>query len=317
VRAKVMRTDLPEPKRFAHTPYADGVRPFSIGLKPVDPHDWLTPDGDLSAQLTEKHAILDTAGMDAFQAEPGTYAAQAEAANRIVEHLTTRCPATWRVGPDGAVTIRAGGSAITADPAAWRDAPLAFAARLVQDDLVLMRRGETGYRMVAAAVCFPSSWSLADKFGADMARIHANVPGYPGVMAGRVDRIFHHLGAGAPLQRTNWSIYGDDRLRHSLDKAAPVYSDTRAATPPEAMFIRCERQTLTRLPASGDILFTIRIHVDPIAALKAEADGPRLAAGLAERLAGLDADQLHYKGLTAARDDLVQVLRAIAAEGRL
>ena len=39
--------------------------------------------------------------------------------------------------------------------AAWEGAPLELAGRLVQEDLCLMQRGDAGYRLVAAVLCFP------------------------------------------------------------------------------------------------------------------------------------------------------------------
>ena len=50
------------------------------------------------------------------------------------------------------------------------------------------------------------------------------------------------------------------------------FGDVEAAA---RAFIRVERQTLRKLPVTGDILFTIRIHLDPMAALRepSGADG--------------------------------------------
>ena len=62
-------------------------------------------------------------------------------------------------------------------------------------------------------------------------------------------------------------------------------------------FIRIERQTLRKLPATGFILFTIKVLLDPLAALGRHPEGPALARGLKARLQQLDAAQLAYKGL--------------------
>ena len=78
-------------------------------------------------------------------------------------------------------------------------------------------------------------------------------------------------------------------------------------------FIRVERQTLRKLPLSGDILFTIRIHLDPLAVLARHPDRAALAAAFAAQVAALDIQQLDYKGLTADRDRLVEALQGIAA----
>ena len=74
----------------------------------------------------------------------------------------------------------------------------------------------------------------------------------------------------------------------------------------------CERQTLRRLPQSGDILFTVRVHVDPIAAFSGHASGRALARALHDQLASLSGAQLAYKGIVEARERLLAALLAIA-----
>mgnify|MGYP000846223527 CR=1 FL=1 len=38
--------------------------------------------------------------------------------------------------------------------------------------------GEGGWRLAAGSLCFPSSWSLVEKFGKPLQDIHAPVPGF-------------------------------------------------------------------------------------------------------------------------------------------
>src|SRR5919205_916624 len=59
-----------------------------------------------------------------------------------------------------------------------QEPPLECASRLVQEDLVLMARHDSGWQLAAASLCFPSTWVLAEKFGRDMDGIHKPVPGY-------------------------------------------------------------------------------------------------------------------------------------------
>ena len=153
-----------------------------------------------------------------------------------------------------------------------------------------------------------------------MSTIHQPVPGFgPGTRnAGLIDRMFDKLQVGHPVERFNWSIQSGDALYHPLsnveriDRATgrPIrFPDAAAAV---AAFVRVERQTLRKLPVSGDILFTIRIHLDPMALLKSRPDRAALASSFAEQLLALDGEQLDYKGLTADRDRLVEALRGIA-----
>ena len=79
-------------------------------------------------------------------------------------------------------------------------------------------------------------------------------------------------------------------------------------------FIRVERQTLRRLAGSGDIVFTIRIFLDPMAVLATQPERRQLALSLAAQLDELDGSQLDYKGLAVDRDRLVADLRGMAAD---
>jgi hypothetical protein len=101
--------------------------------------------------------------------------------------------------------------------------------------------------------------------------------------------------------------------RQRIDRATMRPSNFPDSDIAAHAFIRVERQTLRKLPASGDILFTIRIYLDPLSVLAKSPDRKALAAAFAGQLAALDVDQLDYKGLTADRDRLVELLHAMAA----
>lgn len=290
---------------LAYTPYDGSRQPFTIGLAPLDPQRWIEPDERLAADLNEKEELFADSLAAVFAAEPSSADGQAEALAALAAHLAERHPMTHRRTADGMDLPALGRSVRFGDGPA-----LLAAARLVQDDLVLMRRGEAGWRLAAAALCFPSSWSLAEKFGGTLDDIHAQVPGYP-AMAVRMARIFDNLKPGIPVWRLNWSIYPDAGLHHPEPRQTAVghFDDPGAEA-----FVRVERQTLTRLPATGDILFTIRVLVDPFTAFASHPDGRRLAAGLRQQLIGLDAAQLGYKALGRHRDALAERLAALAGD---
>jgi hypothetical protein len=124
-----------------------------------------------------------------------------------------------------------------------------------------------------------------------------------------IARMFDHLRPEMPVLRWNWSLFGDDRLHHP---EASHPDRPRFGTSAETAFLRAERQTLRRLPASGDILFTIRIYVDPIEALGRSEDGRAVAAAMVRHLEELSEAQLDYKGLLREREVLVRRLREIA-----
>ena len=298
-----------------HTPYDGSSKLFSIGLKPLDPADWIEVDGYLLPYLAEKHRLYDEIPERVFVEEDGTRDAQQEVLDLLGAHLLERFPETHRLGGSGVEVVGAANRL----PASLADAPLAKASQLVQEDLILMRRGDSGWRLVAGSLCFPSSWSLLEKFGKPLQDIHAPVPGFgPGTRpAELINRMFDGL-QGQAVERYNWSIQSDNALYHPLSDLQRIDRATNRPTRfPDGdidahAFIRVERQTLRKLPVSRDILFTIRIHLDPLAVLARHPDRAKLAASFAAQLEALDLAQLDYKGLTSDRDRLIAVLNHMA-----
>lgn len=293
-----------KPPGFVHTPYDGSSKPFTIGMSKLDPKDWIEVDEHLPRYLKEKERLLAEDRDQVFREEIETRGAQQEVLGMLAEYLPARFPETYRRDGDVIEIVPANARVNIADDS---EAPLLRAHRLVQEDLVLMRNGEGGYRFAAGGVAFPSSWSIADKFGKTLDGLHVPVPGYADLMAGRINRIFDHLKPDQPVARFGWSLYADDDLTHRVPKPRPE------GWPGEGLgaFIRLERQTLRRL-STGDILFTIRIHIDPIAALKGHPDGGRLAAGIRADILGLSDSQAAYRGLGRSRDAIVRALDAIA-----
>ncbi|MCV0425746.1 MAG: DUF3445 domain-containing protein [Roseibium sp.] len=287
---------------FRHTPYDGSSLPFAVGLKPIEEGSWLEPDFFLDGHLSEKERLIALDRESVFRNEDDTAAAQEEVRDLIVGNLVRFHGNTHQfvTGSDQVV--------IGTRQVSLENLPALLAvSRIVQEDLVLMRHGPDGYRLVAASLCFPSSWSLSEKFGRSMAGIHETVPGFNGGRMGQmVARLFENLKPDQLLCRFNWSFHPDGDLHH------PYPKNMRFETPESALarlYLRVERQTLRRLPQTGDILFTIKIHHDPLAALEHSEDRSRLAEGLKTQLLSLRRDQLAYKGLAETREALVSALK--------
>ncbi|MBN9307089.1 MAG: hypothetical protein BGO82_07135 [Devosia sp. 67-54] len=280
-----------------HTPYDGSSKLFRIGLGPLDPAEWIDVDDRLHAYLDEKQLLWRERPDEVFAAEAGTEAAQAEVLALLLAHLPARFPGRYRRDGD-AMHIAPGRVVPLADGAP----PLWTAARLVQEDLVLMRRAPAGWRLAAASLSFPSSWALADKIGRPIDEVHAPVPGFGGGTrnAELIARMFDNLRPETPMLRWNWSLYGDERLFHpeTADAGARRFGVGERADP---VVLRSERQTLRRLPESGDIVFTIRIAVEPLATLERHSRRHEIAAALIAQIEALRPDELAYKGLSAER----------------
>ena len=282
-----------------HTPFDGSSKPFTIGLKPLDPAEWIEVDGRLRAYLDEKDRVSQRAPEQVFAAEPGSFDAQREVLDMLAAHLPARFPDIYRPNGTAVDILPAFRRADLLSPLP----PLLTAASLVQEDLVIMAKGEDAWRLSAASLCFPSSWHLREKFGRPLHEVHAPVPDFgEGTRhAGMIERIFDNLRPEQPVIRWNWSIHDDDALFHP--PIGRPYDFAGGA------FLRLERQTLRKLPKTGAILFTIRIHLNPLEVLANHP--PELAAQLAGQLAAMNPAQLAYKGLTAQRDHVLARLAAV------
>ncbi|MBV7259753.1 heme-dependent oxidative N-demethylase family protein [Erythrobacter crassostreae] len=134
--------------------------------------------------------------------------------------------------------------------------------------LLTKRAGEDVYRLIGAAVAWPSDWHPKDKIGLPLRALHAPIAGYEEHLATGVDRFMDTLKPGAIYGRCNWFVAPTDKrcwLARELPEHAFAHVTPQNAG--ETLFVRSERQTLRRLPETGAILFTIGIYVEPLGSL--------------------------------------------------
>jgi len=230
-----------------YLPFLSGPASLAPGLKPIPAENLIAPDTEAEVWLPEKRRIMKERRADVFVSRlPEKMLA--EAADYVTRHLP---------------------------PAAegW-PTPLEAAAARVSDDLCLLQRGKDGlWCLEAASLVAPTFWLLSEKAGQPLGGLHDPVPDANPGLVSRIARMFDALRPGQVLERFNWTVQaGDARF---TPRAVPLKA-LAAATPEEAaldvLHLRVERQTISKLPDSGLLLFTIRIAVDPLAAALSSPD---------------------------------------------
>jgi hypothetical protein len=280
-----------------------------MGIKALDLAEWIEIDERFAAQLAERRALLDERANEVLAALPESEPGQRELLELLLDHLPARFPQHYR-RLEGRIENRIIGESFALE--AWHDAPLALAGRLVQEDLCLMQRSVTGYRLVAAVLCFPAHWRLADKLGRPLETIHAPVPGFGERLAAPVDRFFASIQVARPVWRVNWSLVDQPTLflpPEHRGHPQPISAE-QAGT---QLWLRVERQTLRRLARSGDVVFGIHTHVDP---LHDAIDSPAAAQALAARIREMPDAMARYKSILPIRAPLLAWLdRRAEAQG--
>lgn len=240
-----------------------------VGVRPLDLAEWLPHDAEVAPTIAMKRQLLATRRDEVVALHPGGDAAAEEAARLVAEWAGATLAAT---GIDALVE----------------------ASLLVADDLTVLAPNEAGELVfVAGVVCSPSRWRLADKMGQPMLAVHEPVSRYAEHIGAAVDATLSRLSVERPLWRSNWTLEDHPALFQPEPPARPLVED------PALLWIRMERETLRRLPASGGVLFTIRGFQQPLPDYV--ADRPERASTLAALVERLPDDLARYKSVLAYR----------------
>ena len=274
---------------------------LKLGLRTRSEAEWL-PSNDLfgnqaarAEQIALKTQLLAKHHQDVFSAMPNTNAAGDEVLAMVRQHLTTYHDHHAHNDPPYD-DYRHHDSIASADAGLH---PLDRAARLVPEDLLLLTpfpesatddTTTVKWHLVAASLCFPAHWVLAEKMGKPLATIHSPVPHYYERLAGPVDRFFDKMTIGPISSRMNWS------LQIGTNLFTPHRAQRQAAADDldnHQLCLRLENQTLRKLPQTGFVLFTIRTHIEPVSRWK---HTPNAIDDLAKMLNNMSREFQSYKG---------------------
>lgn len=217
------------------------------GIQPVQGRDWLRVDEAYGGQMALRDRLIAAQPEVVHATLPRAEAAADELYRTVIDWLAGEPGFTL----SGSKVTRPDGVIVPLDPAR----PLLTLGRLVQQDLCLMQSDGAEYDLTAAILCFPASWTLAQKIGRPMTGIHQPVEIYDETLAARVHRLFTAIRPEQPLWRMNFFTYDSFHLHHPR-----VEGDWRRQ-PTGRSYVRCERQTLLRLPETQAVLFAIHTIV--------------------------------------------------------
>ncbi len=230
--------------RIPYDARAERVLP---GISPLDPDRWILCDEAYAGQMARKLQLLDERPEDVLALDDAARPAAEELLDAVLAALPPgfECNDSHVRCPDGR------------EVAVDRSAPMHVLAQIVQEDLCLMEKRGDEHVLTAAALCFPASWKLSEKFLRPLIRIHDPVPEYGPDLAKRVQRLFDGIRAGRPMWRFNALHYADPELFQPRSEADP----RQKGDPKDRPYLRSERQCLVRLPKTQAVVFSIHTYV--------------------------------------------------------
>ncbi len=214
----------------------------------MEPGDWLRVDDAFGDQMALRDALILAKSGDVHAMLPSAEAAAQECLDLVLAH----CSDHKRYDVTDADVIRPDGVKI----AISFEAPLLTIGRLVQEDICILLPSDAGHVLSAAILCFPASWTLHEKIGKPLPAIHQPVAEYDDQISRRVQRLFDGVKVEQPMWRGNALTYASPELFHPRREA-----DGHRPTTEAPNYLRSERQTITRLPETGAVVFAIHTYL--------------------------------------------------------
>jgi dimethylamine monooxygenase subunit A len=187
--------------------------------------------------------------------------------------------------------------------------PMEYITRQSQGDFCIVDQRDNNLWMDAGIATTQADWSLDFDIGMNFMEWHGPVPlaHQMGVFE-RALKFLLNLQQGKPVRRLNWTMTINPRLDTSPENYHKWGSDRMTVTPEnvgQKVHLRCELQSLWRLPRSNAILFVIRCYLLKMGEL---VEVPKWGRRFPRVLKSLPPELVDYKGLTRFRDMTVDWL---------
>ncbi|HEY5822942.1 MAG TPA: DUF3445 domain-containing protein [Cyclobacteriaceae bacterium] len=193
--------------------------------------------------------------------------------------------------------------------------PLDWVGRQIQEDLLILNQQLI---LIAGSLCFPSGWDLDGKMNKNFFDIHGPLPSLTNVIIETANKFIERIPIGKAFQRNNWGFRITDQLdlsaRHTANYQSllsKISSEMNEDNAGEKIFVRVEHQTLSRLPKSGMVLFTIHTIQNK---LSEEVKDKARAKTMYSFLSSVPEKLLEYKVMTPFVPALLNYLKIKSAD---
>ena len=195
--------------------------------------------------------------------------------------------------------------------------PLLQLSYLIEEDFMLLDELGGTPRITAASNAYSTSGRLVASVGHDVAWAHEPVPQLTQKLGGRINQVLGSIHPNNPCERFNWQLtpmatvffpHDDPHAANAAAMHAVVetlrHDPSRAG---ELLWIRVERQTLSRLPESNAVAFSLHTYSDPLSCVQSDMEGVRAILAL---LKNYSEERWKYSEMDIVREPLMTWLEA-------
>ncbi|KAH7062686.1 hypothetical protein B0J12DRAFT_592031 [Macrophomina phaseolina] len=268
----------------------------TMGIQKRTRSEWIRIDRGYLARLEERRPLLrEKADFTIGTGEAVNPAIEELYEEIMIKYLPARFPTMFRRRGAKVVENLATGATYPLSTKGLTHAQmLQHMGENVEEDFYFMCPDADGqFRLRGYVACFPGGFLSPARVGESVREIHKPVPGYDQKLGLSVDRYFSRMKPGDFIGRMNWSLQvdGADLFRTEGNNYYPEkdqeVEDIKYNPPLSECFLRVEHQTLTALPRSRAIIFTVRSYMTPLHQVRAEGDGNALADAIESMPEGL------------------------------
>ncbi|KAI1205286.1 uncharacterized protein F4807DRAFT_443460 [Annulohypoxylon truncatum] len=283
-----------EPQKF---------RPFkpiyhiTMALRSTTPSDLIVIDRNYQSRLKERQLVMEKHEKHTLGCMPyGVEAVREVYSYLLGEYLPARYP-TLFTRDNKSFRNSVTGAILPLLPPEDPITALRNLGQTVEDDMFFLRETPDGHQSTAFVCCCPSGFDPAAKIGKLLKDIHGPVPSYDKI-GPSMERYFSRLEVGKSGSRVNWSVTTNSELfnvsGNHVNEGDQVEEDMDVDI--EKAWLRMELQTMTRMPKTRAILFSIKTYLCPVKDIKAEGLGHELADAIEGLKRGNAPGMWVYKG---------------------
>lgn len=244
-----------------------------------DPDWWVELEKNYHQTMAARQELLKKYPANVMFNHPCSELACRELMEMVLQFITKRYPQFFCLERENTVLVN---KLLNSTTDLLSTPPLTVIFDNVPEDYALMLRNEQDglYYLRAAVVCSSVGWDIGQHRDKPLTAIHSHVPDFKEKMALSMDRFFAKMPVDQPIQRGSWSLEDHAPLFSSPEVVSNWERSAFAANPGELTVedvrLRCDWQTLRRLPVSGCIVFNFKAVFSPLTDLREEPFIPAL-----------------------------------------